>query len=41
MRLGYHLETGSLYIHPTDKPGADIVEVSDGVAIDATNTERR
>jgi uncharacterized protein YuzE len=34
MRLSYHPETDSLYIHLTERPGADIVEVSDGVVID-------
>lgn len=34
MRLSYHPETDSLYIHLTEKPGADVVEVSDSVAVD-------
>jgi uncharacterized protein YuzE len=34
MRLSYHPETDSLYIHLTDKPGADVVEVSDGMVVD-------
>ncbi len=34
MRLSYHLDTDSLYIHLTEKPGADVVEISDGVAVD-------
>jgi uncharacterized protein YuzE len=34
MRLSYHQETDSLYIHFTEKPGADVVEVSDGVVVD-------
>ena len=34
MRLSYHQETDSLYIHLTEKPGADVVEISDGVVID-------
>lgn len=34
MRLSYHPETDSLYIHLTDRPGADVVEVSDGVMVD-------
>lgn len=34
MRLSYHPETDSLYIHLTERPGADIVEVADGVMVD-------
>lgn len=34
MRLSYHPETDSLYIHFTEKPGADVVEVSDNVVVD-------
>ncbi len=34
MRLSYHPDTDSLYIHLTEKPGADVVEVSDDVAVD-------
>lgn len=34
MRLSYHPETDSLYIHLTEKPGADVVEVSDNVVVD-------
>lgn len=34
MRLSYHPETDSLYIHLTERPGADTVEVTDGFAID-------
>jgi uncharacterized protein YuzE len=34
MRLSYHPDTDSLYIHLTEKPGADVVEVSDGVVVD-------
>lgn len=34
MRLSYHPETDSLYIHLNEKPGVDAVEISDGVAID-------
>lgn len=34
MRLSYHQDTDSLYIHLTEKPGADVVEVSDGVVVD-------
>ncbi len=34
MRLSYHPDTDSLYIHLTEKPGADVIEVSDDVAVD-------
>jgi uncharacterized protein YuzE len=34
MRLSYHSDTDSLYIHLTEKPGADVVEVSDNVVLD-------
>jgi uncharacterized protein YuzE len=34
MRLSYHPDTDSLYIHLTEKPGADVVEVSHNVVID-------
>ncbi len=34
MRLSYHPETDSLYIHFTEKPGVDVVEVSDSVVVD-------
>lgn len=34
MRFSYHPETDSLYIHLTEKPGADVVEVSDNMVID-------
>jgi uncharacterized protein YuzE len=34
MRLSYHSETDSLYIHLSDRPGADVVEVSEDVAVD-------
>lgn len=34
MRLSYRPETDSLYIHFTEKPGADVVEVSDNVVVD-------
>ena len=34
MRLSYNQETESLYIHLTEEPGADVVEISDGVVID-------
>ncbi len=34
MRLSYHPNTDSLYIHLTEKPGTDVVEISDGVAVD-------
>lgn len=34
MRLSYHSDTDSLYIHLTEKPGANVVEVSDNVVVD-------
>lgn len=34
MRLSYHPDTDSLYIHLTEKPGVDVVEVSDEVVVD-------
>lgn len=34
MRLDYHPETDSLYIHLSERPGADVVEVSEGVVVD-------
>lgn len=34
MRLSYHPDTDSLYIHLTEKPGTDVVEISDGVVAD-------
>ncbi len=37
MRLSYHSETDSLYIHLSDindRPGVDVVEVSEDVAVD-------
>jgi uncharacterized protein YuzE len=34
MRLSYHSETDSLYIHLTEKPGTDVVEVSENVVVD-------
>jgi uncharacterized protein YuzE len=34
MRLSYHPETDSLYIHLTEKPGSDVVEVSNDVVVD-------
>lgn len=34
MRLSYHSDTDSLYIHLSDKPGADVVEVSEDVVVD-------
>lgn len=34
MRFSYHPKTDSLYIHLTEKPGADVVEVSDNVVVD-------
>lgn len=34
MRLSYHRETDSLYIHLSDRPGADASEVAEGVVLD-------
>ncbi len=34
MKLSYHPDTDSLYIHLTEKPGTDVVEISDGVVDD-------
>ena len=34
MRLSYHSDTDSLYIHLTEKPSANVVEVSDNVVVD-------
>lgn len=34
MRFSYHPETDSLYIHLTERPGADVVEVSDNMVVD-------
>ncbi|MGI8910694.1 MAG: DUF2283 domain-containing protein [Rubrobacteraceae bacterium] len=34
MRLNYHPETDSLYIHLSEKPGVDVVEIHDGVVVD-------
>ena len=34
MRLSYHSDTDSLYIHLNDRPGADVIEVSEDVAVD-------
>lgn len=34
MRLSYHSDTDSLYIHFSGKPGADVVEVSEDVVVD-------
>ncbi|MDQ3236499.1 MAG: DUF2283 domain-containing protein [Actinomycetota bacterium] len=34
MRLNYHPETDSLYIHLNERPGADVVEISGGVVVD-------
>ncbi len=34
MRLSYHPDTDALYIHLNEKPGADVVEVADGVVVD-------
>ncbi len=34
MRLSYHSDTDSLYIHLSEKAGVDVVEVSEGFAVD-------
>ena len=34
MRLSYHPDTDSLYIHLKEKSGADVVELSENVAVD-------
>ncbi len=34
MRLNYHKDTDSLYIHLTERPGVEAHEVAPGVAID-------
>ncbi|MGH3088952.1 MAG: DUF2283 domain-containing protein [Rubrobacteraceae bacterium] len=34
MRISYHPDMDSLYIHLSDRPGAEIIEVSDDVAVD-------
>ena len=34
MKLNYYPETDSLYIHLSDKPGADVVEISEHVVVD-------
>lgn len=34
MRLDYHADTDALYISLTDRPGADVVEVSEDVVVD-------
>ena len=34
MRFSYHADTDSLYVHLTETPGADAVEVSDDVVAD-------
>ncbi len=34
MRLSYHHETDSLYIHLTERPGMEVMEVSEGVVVD-------
>ncbi len=34
MRLSYHSDTDSLYIHFSEKPGADVVEVSKDFVVD-------
>jgi len=34
MRLQYDRETDSLYIHLSERPGADAEEVADGVVLD-------
>lgn len=34
MRLSYDAETDSLYIHLSERAGADATEISDGVVLD-------
>lgn len=34
MKLSYYRETDSLYIELSDKPGADVVVVAEGFAVD-------
>lgn len=34
MKLSYHPDTDSLYIHLSEKPGADAVEIADNVVVD-------
>ena len=34
MRLSYYSDTDSLYIHFSEKPGVDVIEVSEGFAVD-------
>ena len=34
MRLSYHPDTDSLYIHLSDRQGVDVVEVSEDVVVD-------
>jgi uncharacterized protein YuzE len=34
MKLHYYPDTNSLYIHLSDKPGADAVEISEHVVVD-------
>lgn len=34
MRLNYHSDTDSLYIHLSENPGADVIELSKDVAVD-------
>lgn len=34
MKLSYHSDTDSLYIHLSEKTGVDVIEVSEGFAVD-------
>ena len=34
MRISYHMETDSLYIHLVERPGVDAREVAAGVVVD-------
>jgi uncharacterized protein YuzE len=34
MKLSYHSDTDSLYIHLSEKPGVDVIELSEDVAVD-------
>jgi uncharacterized protein YuzE len=34
MKINYHSDTDSLYIHLNDRPGVDTIEIRDGILID-------
>ena len=40
MKLSYYAETDSLYISLSDKPGADVVAVADGLVADVDEDGR-